>query len=152
MDPSPSILCPARQWHFGLHLFPSPFPLGSNLITSEKMLPAADKPCSLLGSLIHLQGHAVGTLLPIPCSLTALHCQTDFTTDCLIALRKGAFFIFPFLSGFLSLMRAAMRIGRTAVLPLCYSAMLFWIKLALPTEWTMKKKMFCISDCAKVKY
>lgn len=100
MDPFPSALCPARQWRSILHKFPSPLrSLGKqpHLVTSENMLPAAGKRCSLLGSLIHLYGHAVGILLAVPCSLTALYCLTDFTTDCLIALRKGVFFSPPFL-------------------------------------------------------
>lgn len=61
------------------------------------MLPAAGKRCSLLSSLIHLYGHAVGILLAVPRSLTALYCLTDFATDCLIALGKGVFFSPPFL-------------------------------------------------------
>lgn len=84
MDPFPSILSASSHQTFWLLSFLTlEVPLGGSLVL---LLPAAGKASS--PSPIHLHGHAGGTLLPVLC------CLSDFTTDCLNALGKGALLVF----------------------------------------------------------
>lgn len=144
MDPFPSILCASSHQTFWFASVFSPFmaPLGGSLVLS---LPAAGKACSL-PSPIHLYGHAGGTLLPV------LRCLSDFTTECLIAVGKGALLVFSL--SFLGSSAWCVQLwgrDKTTVLPLYCAATPSWINLALPREWTLNKPKIIVLHFSKGK-